>query len=151
MTDGAAGAGSRRRNMVHTYLSDSEKRAVADRAAQLNLPVSAFLRRLALGAPLPDPSAFAAHDAVRDLLAVNADLARLGNLLKLELDTVDGSVPRGFIEDVERLHAGIGETQDRLKACAVAVADSVRPGRRPGGHGRRHDREEGREGSRGPG
>ena len=132
-------------------LSDSEKRAVADRAAQLNLPVSAFLRRLALGAPLPDPSAFAAHDAVRDLLAVNADPARLGNLLKLELDTVDGSVPRGFIEDVGRLHAGIGETQERLEACAVAVADSVRPGRRPCGHGRQHDREEGREGSRGPG
>ena len=68
---------------------------------------------------MPDPAAFAAHDAVRDLLAVNADLARLGNLLKLELDAVDGAVPRGFIEDVERLHAGIGETQDRLKACAV--------------------------------
>ena len=130
--------------MVHTYLSDSEKRAIADRAAQLNLPVSAFLRRLALGAPLPDPSVFVAHDAVRDLLAVNADLARLGNLFKLELDAVDGSVPRGFIEDVERLHAGIGEMQERLEACAVAVADSVRPGRR-------HDREEGREGSRGPG
>ena len=88
---------------------------------------------------------------MRDLLAVNADPARLGNLLKLELDTVDGSVPRGFIEDVERLHAGIGETRNRLKACAVAVADSVRPGRRPGGRARRHDREEGREGSRGPG
>ena len=148
MTD----AGARRRNMVHTCLSDSGKRAVADRAAQLNLPVSAFLRRPALGAPLPDPAAFAAHDAVRDLLAVNADLARLGNLLKPELDTVDdGSVPRGFIEDVERLHAGIGETQDRLKACAAAVADSVRPGRRPGGRACRHDREEGREGARGPG
>ena len=62
--------------MVHTYLSDSEKRAVADRAAQLNLPVSAFLRRLALDAPLPDSFAFAAHDAGRDLLAVNADLSR---------------------------------------------------------------------------
>ncbi len=110
MTD----AGARRRHMVHTCLSDSGKRAVADRAAQLNLPVSAFLRRLALGAPLPDPSAFAAHDAVRDLLAVNADLARPGNLLELELD----AVPRGFIGDVERLHAGIGETQDRLKAVA---------------------------------
>ena len=70
MTGGATDAGARRRNMVHTYLSDAEKRAVADRAAQLNLPVSAFLRRLALGAPLPDPAAFAAHDAVRDLLAV---------------------------------------------------------------------------------
>ena len=118
MTDGAAGAGARRRNMVHTYLSDSEKRAVADRVAQLNLSVSAFLRRLGIGAPLPDLSAFAAHDAVRDLLAVNADLARLGNPLKLELDTVDGAVPRGFIEEVERLHAGIGETQNRLKVCA---------------------------------
>ena len=147
MTD----AGARRRRMVHTCLSDSGKRAAADRATQLNLPVSAFLRRLALGAPLPDSSAFAAHDAVRDLLAVNADLARPGNLLKLELDAVDGAVPRGFIEDVERLHAGIGETQDRLKACVVAVADSVRPGRRLGGRARRHDREEGREGARGPG
>ena len=147
MTD----AGARRRHMVHTCLSDSGKRAVADRAAQLNLPVSAFLRRPAPGAPLPDPSAFAAHDAVRDLLAMNADLARPGNLLELELDAVDGAVPRGFIGDVERLHAGIGETQDRLKACAAAVADSERPGRRPGGHERLHDREEGREGARGPG
>ena len=76
MTGGADGAGARRRNMVHTYLSDAEKRAVADRAVQLNLPVSAFLRRLALDAPLPDSSAFAAHDAGRDLLAVNADLSR---------------------------------------------------------------------------
>lgn len=141
-----AEAGARRRNMAPTYLSDSEKRAVADRAAQLNLPVSAF-RRLALGAPLPDPSAFAAHDAVRDLLAVNADLARLGNLLKLEIDAADGAAPRRFVEDVDGLHAGIRETQDRLKACAVAVADSVRPGRRGAGH----DREEGREGSGRPG
>lgn len=142
-----AEAGARRRNMAPAYLSDSEKRAVADRAAQLNLPVSAFLRRLALGAPLPDPSAFAAHDAVRDLLAVNADLARLGNLLKPEIDAVDGAAPRRFVEDVDGLHAGIRETQDRLKACAVAVADSVRPGRRGAGH----DREEGREGGGRPG
>ena len=50
-----ANAGARRRNMAHTYLPDSEKRAVADRAARVNLTVSAFLRRPALGAPLVEP------------------------------------------------------------------------------------------------
>ena len=57
-------AGAARSLMVHTYLSPEEKRRVGEKAAQLRLPVSAFLRRLALNVTLPHPMDFAAHQAV---------------------------------------------------------------------------------------
>ena len=52
-------------------------------AGQFKLSVSEMLRRFALGQTLPDPSTFTGAQSIRDLLKVNADQARLGNLLKL--------------------------------------------------------------------
>ncbi len=124
-------AGVRRTRMVHTYLTDDEKRTVTAKAAQLRLPVSDFLRRLALNAPLPNPADFAAHGAVRDILKVNADQARLGNLLKWELDALDErDLDAAARRKLESLHDDIRAMQRLLKSTAVRISESAAGGRR---------------------
>ena len=115
--------------MVHTYLSTEEKRQVTEKAAQLKLTVSEFLRRLALNIRLPHPTDFIAHEAVLDILKINADQARLGNALMLELDALaSDDVPPAFIENAQRLHDEIRTTQKHLKSTAVKISDSVNAG-----------------------
>ena len=119
----------RRSRMVHTYLSTEEKRQVTEKAAQLKLTVSEFLRRLALNIRLPHPTDFIAHEAVLDILKINADQARLGNALMLELDALaSDDVPPAFIENAQRLHDEIRTTQKHLKSTAVKISDSVNAG-----------------------
>jgi hypothetical protein len=93
------------RVLVKSYFEDYEKEEVAKKAAQLGMSVSEFVRRVAVGTRLPS---LGNAETVRDLMKINSDLARLGNLFKMALDE-------------EQLLAGldlvdkIRETQDMLK------------------------------------
>ena len=59
---------------VKTYLNDEELAGLNALAAQLRLSKSDLLRRLLTATPLPEASDFAAHQAVLDIMKVNADL-----------------------------------------------------------------------------
>ena len=67
------------------------------------------IRRVVTGLRLPQPGN---AQSVRDLLKVNADLARLGNLFKLALD--EGT-------DLEGLVGEVAETQALLKSKIRAL------------------------------
>ena len=73
------------RPFIKAYLDPEDKKTIADAAARIGLSSSQYLSRLALGTRLPS---FGQAEAVRDLLKINGDLARLGNLLKLTLDNI---------------------------------------------------------------
>lgn len=69
--------------LVKSYWTKKEKVDGMAKAKQLGLTFSDFVRRLSTGARLPS---IGQAQEVRDLLKINADLARLGNLLKMAID-----------------------------------------------------------------
>lgn len=115
-----------KRQRLLVSFSPEERTRVNALAEQLRLPVSELLRRLVLAQRLPDPSDFVAWQSVRDLLKVNADLARLGNLFKLALDE---PLPVDMLHRIEAMAAEISATQDELKAGARAIRTLVQPPR----------------------
>jgi hypothetical protein len=106
------------RKRILISFTDDERAQVDSLAGQLRLSVSELLRRLALGHRLPDPQDFAAAQAIRDLLKINADQARLGNLLKLALDDDPGPAARARIDS---LIGEIAHVQMAIKAGVHAL------------------------------
>ena len=93
-------------------LNEAELLRIDEMASRVNLTRSAFVRRVVTGTSLPAPGN---ADAVLDLMKVNADLARLGNLLKLALDDEGWRAP-GSSLDVEALLLDLAARQNELKA-----------------------------------
>lgn len=112
---------STERNRVKVSFTADERTRVDALADQLRLSVSELLRRLALGARLPDPADFVAARAIGDLLKVNADQARLGNLLKLALDVGAEDLSPAHLARIEGLLAEISTVQTALKATVHAI------------------------------
>jgi len=67
---------------MKVYVTPEEYREVIESADRACLSVSTYVRRVCLGMPTPT---FEKQKAVRELLGVNADLGRLGGLLKMWL------------------------------------------------------------------
>ena len=114
------------RRKVETYLDDAEMARLDALTAQFRLSRSELLRRAALNARLPDADALAARESVRDLLRVNADLARLGNLFKLALDDPPSDA---LARRLERLAAAIDGLRFEMKRLVAAIDARLRPRR----------------------
>ena len=71
---------------VKVWVTPAEKAAIAEKAAAHSMSASRYLR--ALGLALPIESTID-HRAVLDLLKINADLGRLGGLIKMWLSSND--------------------------------------------------------------
>lgn len=112
-------------HQVKTYLDDREKAHLDQLAAQLRLKRSDLLRRLVLAQRLPKPEDFVAYQGIRDLLKVNADLARLGNLFKMAIEEAPDD---DLVARLEALAVEIADTQATLKAAARDVHALVRRG-----------------------
>lgn len=95
---------------IKAYVSQAEKDEVTALALQARLTVSNLIRRLVLGQKLPDAHR---HEAVIEMVKINADLARLGNLLRMALDDPEFVTAEISLED---LFDNIRETQAILKA-----------------------------------
>lgn len=114
----------------HRFLvsfTEEEQAGVKAQADQYKLSMSEMLRRFALGQHLPDPSDFAAARSIRDLLKINADQARLGNLLKLALDESDGTWPPALMARIDGLMVEIYDTQAALKAAVKDLHHQIHP------------------------
>ena len=88
------------------YMPPAEAEKVGMAAKRLGISRSEYMRRAVTGVRLPPPGN---AQSVRDLVTVNADLERLGNLVKLAMD---GGTDLGF----EGLARQITETQTLLKS-----------------------------------
>lgn len=100
-----------KRELVGGWLLPHEKAEVNALAAQARITTSELVRRLVLGKKLPDTHR---HEAVLELVKVNADLARLGNLLRMAYTDESGELlPKEF--DLQELYDDVRETQATLK------------------------------------
>lgn len=115
------------RHRLKVSFTPEELAKVEAMADQVKLSISEMLRRFALGHTVPDPSSFAAAQSIRDLLKVNADQARLGNLLKLALDESNGTWPDTLMARIDGLIATIQQTQDGLKATVKDIHHQIHP------------------------
>ena len=102
------------RVLTKCYLLPDEKAEIVLKATAANVSISEYIRRIVTGMQVPAPER---ANTIRDLLKVNADQARLGNLLRLALDddgwrvdTTDETL------DVESLIVKIRKTQAELKS-----------------------------------
>ena len=67
---------------MKVYLSEQEYNAVLESSQKAGLSLSEFVRRVTQGARI---QSLESQQAIRDLMKVNADLARLGGLFKQAL------------------------------------------------------------------
>ncbi|MEQ5777113.1 ribbon-helix-helix protein, CopG family [Thalassospira sp. NFXS8] len=111
------------RNLVKTYLDDTELARLDRLAGQLRLSRSELLRRLLMNSKLPDQRTFEASQAILDLLKVNADQARLGNLFKLALDE---PLSADLLAKFDQLIVEIEGTQNALKDLVRQIDHSIR-------------------------
>ncbi|AJD50297.1 Ribbon-helix-helix protein, copG family [Thalassospira xiamenensis M-5 = DSM 17429] len=114
------------RHVIKTYLNDEEKTRIDQLAHQLRLSRSELLKRLLMNTKLPSASDFAAWQGIRDLLKVNADMARLGNLFKLALDE---PLSADLLKKFDRLNRDIEATQTELKAAIGEIRMQLQPGK----------------------
>ncbi|WP_413208297.1 plasmid mobilization protein [Rhodospirillum sp. A1_3_36] len=117
-------ATERQRTLVS--FTDEEMEHVNALAKRLKLSKSELMRRLVLGQRLPEASDFVAWQGIRDVLKVNADLARLGNLFKLALDELEGGA---LTARLTTLAGEIAATQREVKAAAREIRSLVQPSR----------------------
>ena len=116
---------------THNYrfpvtLFPEQRRRLDQLTVQLRIGRSELVRRLIANARLPDASAFAAAEGIRDLLKVNADLARLGNLFRM---AIDEPAAAGAADRIARLIADIDVLRSELKRLAVVIDRQLRPPR----------------------
>jgi hypothetical protein len=110
------------RNLVKTYLDDTELARLDRLAGQMRLSRSELLRRLLMNSKLPDQRTFEASQAILDLLKVNADQARLGNLFKLALDE---PLSADLLVKFDQLIIDITDTQNALKSLVREIDSSL--------------------------
>ncbi|MBR9901829.1 ribbon-helix-helix protein, CopG family [Thalassospira tepidiphila] len=115
------------RHVIKTYLNDEEKERIDQLAHQMRLSRSELLKRLLMNTKLPSARDFAAWQGIRDLLKVNADQARLGNLFKLALDE---PLSADLLKKFDDMIRDIEGTQAELKAAIGAIRDQLQPGKR---------------------
>ncbi|NMM46502.1 hypothetical protein HH303_18570 [Rhodospirillaceae bacterium KN72] len=100
--------------LTKCYLEPEEKAELVAKAGAANLSISDYIRRIVTGMPVPAPER---ANTIRDLLKVNADQARLGNLLRLALDDDGWRVETPTEEcSVEGLISEIRLMQEQMKA-----------------------------------
>lgn len=106
---------------INVRLSEEDFQVFEKGLQTSGLGRSEYYRRIALTKPIPDKSNLT---AVRDMFKVNADLARLGNLLKLTLTQLDECLdtpPENLVHKVDSLVDQIRKHQADLKACINRV------------------------------
>jgi hypothetical protein len=108
------------RHRIKVSYTDEELAQLDAQRNQVRLSRSEFLRRISLGHHLPDANEFAGMAAIGDLLSVNADLARVGNLLKLAIDEADGQFGAPMLARIEEL---VLETRNTQTAILGKVED----------------------------
>ena len=106
---------------INVRLSDREFERFERERADANLSRSAFFRCLLMRKRIPSSRDF---DAIKDLLTVNADLARLGSLQKLCMsEIVNTDIPERDVQvaALNSLKNQIRERQAELRVLAAKI------------------------------
>ena len=107
----------KRTKSIILRVSEDEKKLIEENANRTGYGVSAYLRNLGLG---HEPTSKIDQKSVLDLLKVNADLARLGGLLKLWLsqegfsDEIGDQPIKNFWNEVQEIKADLVDKVKQL-------------------------------------
>lgn len=104
---------ARRQSALRVYCFTEEAQIITAQASRAGLSVSDYMRRVAMGFPIPSREDAQARQELRK---VNADLARLGNLLKM-------AIGPGENETITALLVQIAETQAELKNIVSQIKE----------------------------
>ena len=118
MDDDKKGRTRRESTPVKVWVTPEEKAAIAERAAAHSMSASRYLR--ALGLALPIQSTIDQR-AVLELVKINADLGRLGGLIKMWL-TSNESFESGSAQAVQRKLDG---TLDQIRALQKQMSERI--------------------------
>lgn len=99
-----------KRKLVGGWFLPEEKAEVNALARQAQITTSEFMCRVALGRELPNANL---REATIELVKINADLARLGNLFRMAVMEEDFNFPDG--QTLEDVIEEIRQTQSELK------------------------------------
>jgi len=102
-----------KKKRIAVYLGPEEYSRIQESAQKAGLSLSTFCQRVCLGIPVPG---LEHRQAVKDILKANADLGRLGGLLKLALS--EGGDKIALSKLLREIDAG----QGALKAAARKIA-----------------------------
>jgi hypothetical protein len=102
---------------IKVYCLPHESDAIKAQARAVGLPAAAYLRNVGLGMEVKSVLDYARVD---DLAKINADLGRLGGLLKLWL-TNDERLRQVKVAELRALLAKIERNQDQLRAIMQTV------------------------------
>ena len=105
-----------RQRPLKAFVSPQEREAIAAKAAEAGLTVSAYLRAAALGTKIKSA---ADQRAILELLELNADQGRLGGLLKLWLVSKAGHGAN--TGEVRHLLRQIESLQIKLRALIDSI------------------------------
>ena len=103
---------------VKVWVTAAEKAAIAEKAAAHSMSSSRYLR--ALGLALPIQSTID-HRAVLDLLKINADLGRLGGLIKMWLSSDQSFESRSG----QALQRKLDGTLNQIRALQKQMSDRI--------------------------
>ena len=102
-----------KKRRIAVYLGPDEYSRIQESANKAGLSLSTFCKRVCLGTPVPG---LEHRQAVKDILKANADLGRLGGLLKLALSEEGDKIA------LSKLLREIDAGQSALKAAARKIA-----------------------------
>ena len=102
-----------KKKRIAVYLGPEEYDNIQASATRAGLSLSTFCKRVCIGIPVPSMEH---QQAVKDILKANADLGRLGGLLKLAL--AEGGDKITLPKLLREIYAG----QIALKAAARKIA-----------------------------
>lgn len=112
-------SGPIRTKSLKAHVTVKEKAEIVKRARLVNMTNSDYIRNIIINYRIPRSIVDA--KSLRELIGVNADLARLGNLLLLALDESQENVPlQRYTDDLDNLFAEMRETQQKLKQQILA-------------------------------
>jgi len=101
---------------IKVLVLPEEKKAIGDKAKSAGLSVSAYLRNVGMGTPV---TGVADQEAVMEMVKINADLGRLGGLLKMWLTNDEKLDLEGY--DQAGLEATIIEAMREIKAAQALL------------------------------
>jgi len=108
------------RSPIKVYCFPWEREQIESNAKQAGISVARYLREVGMGYPV---QSIMDANAVLELVRVNGDLARLGNLQKLWLDN-DARTARFGVDTINRLLHRIEGTQSELRGLITSLRKS---------------------------
>ena len=99
-----------KKQTIKTYLTKEEYGEIQTQAKKTGLSLSKFVRRVSLGYQVPS---LENHQARRELLKINADLGRLGGMLKQTL--ASGFDPATIKALLKQIDARQNELKDAVR------------------------------------